>query len=47
VWNIYTDERVVHVYAADGRWWAVRQTATLVEDELLPGFALPLHLVFE
>lgn len=47
VWVFYPDSRRVAVYRPDGttRWYG--EDETLEDEELLPGFSLPLREVFE
>lgn len=46
VWVIYPDQQAVHVHNADQPTRVVRGNESLTEEELLPGFALPLNLIF-
>jgi len=46
VWYVYPRQRAVYVHDADGSTRIVRWGETLRDDELLPGFELPLDLVF-
>lgn len=46
VWCVYLDRRRVHIESADAPTRVVRGDAYITDDELLPGFALPLNLVF-
>ncbi len=45
VWCVYPDQRAVHVHSADAPTRVVRGDDVL-QDALLPGFALPLNLLF-
>lgn len=46
VWCVYAERRAVHIHDADAPTRVVRGEGSLTDDELLPGFALPLHLIF-
>lgn len=46
VWCVYPEQRTVHVHNADLPTQVVRGEENLTDDELLPGFALPLNLIF-
>ncbi len=46
VWLVYPRRRAVHVRTADGPMRIVRWGESLRDDELLPGFELPLELIF-
>jgi len=46
VWCVYPRQRTVHVRDADGPTRIVRWGESLRDDELLPGFELPLSLIF-
>ncbi len=45
VWCVYPDQRAIHIHDADAPTRVVRGDGTIT-DELLPGFSLPLNLVF-
>ena len=45
VWCVYPDFRAIHVHAADAPLRVIRGE-NVVTDDLLPGFALPLNLIF-
>lgn len=45
VWCVYPEQRAIHVHDADAPTRVVRGAGSVTED-LLPGFALPLNLVF-
>jgi Uma2 family endonuclease len=45
VWCVYPDQRAVYVHSADAPTHVVRGD-DLLQDDLLPGFALPLNLLF-
>jgi Uma2 family endonuclease len=46
VWCVYSERRFVQIYAADAPPRIVRGEESLTEPEQLPGFALPLRLIF-
>jgi Uma2 family endonuclease len=46
VWVVYPEHHVVHVHDADRPTRVVRGRDSLTDDELLPGFTLPLGLIF-
>lgn len=46
VWCVYPRQRAVDVHAADGPTRRLRHADTLADDDLLPGFALPLSWIF-
>ncbi len=46
VWCVYPKRRTVQIYDADGPMRFVGGDADLADEELLPGFALPLTMVF-
>ena len=46
VWLVYPEQRRVHIHDAHAPTRVVRGESSLTDDELLPGFALPLNLVF-
>ena len=46
VWCLYTDRHTVHVYDRGAPTRVLRGHDKLSDDELLPGFAIPLSLVF-
>jgi Uma2 family endonuclease len=46
VWCIYPEQRTVHIHHPTAAARVVRGKAILTDDELLPGFALPLNLIF-
>jgi Uma2 family endonuclease len=45
VWCVYPEQRTVHIHDADAPTRVVRGDGSLADD-LLPGFSLPLDLVF-
>jgi Uma2 family endonuclease len=45
VWCVYPDQRAIHMYAPDAPIRMVRGDDVLTDD-LLPGFAAPLNLIF-
>jgi Uma2 family endonuclease len=45
VWCVYPDQRAIHIHAPDAPTRVVRGDDILTDD-LLPGFALPLNLIF-
>jgi Uma2 family endonuclease len=45
VWCVYPDLRAIHVHAADAPLRIIRGD-NAATDDLLPGFALPLNLIF-
>jgi len=46
VWCVYPEQRRVHVHDAQAPVRVVSGADSLTDDDLLPGFALPLNLVF-
>jgi Uma2 family endonuclease len=46
VWCVYPDQRAVHIHDADTSTRVVRGEGSLTDD-VLPGFSLPLNLVFD
>lgn len=46
VWCLYPEQRTVHIHDASAPTRVVRGDDSLADDELLPGFALPLNLIF-
>lgn len=46
VWLVYPEQRRVHIHDAHAPTRVVRGESSLTDDELLPGFVLPLNLVF-
>jgi hypothetical protein len=46
VWCLYPDRSTVHVHDVAAPTRVLRRNDTLTDDELLPGFALPLRHVF-
>jgi len=47
VWCLYPARRAVYIHDADGPMRVVRGAdAVLTDDELLPGFSVPLNMVF-
>ncbi|HWE64265.1 MAG TPA: Uma2 family endonuclease, partial [Chloroflexota bacterium] len=46
VWCVYPARRFVQIYAADAATRFVRGEASLTNEEILPGFALSLGLIF-
>ena len=46
VWCVYPEQRRVHMHDAHVPTRVVRGESSLTDDELLPGFALPLNLIF-
>ena len=45
VWCVYPDQRAIHIHAPDAPTRVVRGDDVLTDD-ILPGFALPLNLIF-
>lgn len=45
VWCVYPEHHTVHIHDADAPTRVIRGAANL-SDDLLPGFALPLNLIF-
>ncbi len=45
VWCVYPEQRAVHIHDADASTRVIRGEGNLT-DELLPGFSLPLNLIF-
>jgi Uma2 family endonuclease len=45
VWCVYPDQRAIHIHAPDAPTRVVRGEEVLT-DNLLPGFTLPLNLIF-
>ncbi len=46
VWSVYAKHKEIHVHAPHAPTRVLRLDDTLTDDDLLPGFALPLQLVF-
>ena len=46
VWCVYPRLRTVHIHDADAPMQAVRWDGNLTDEELLPGFVLPLRSIF-
>lgn len=46
VWCVYPQLRSVHIHDADAPTRVIRWDDSLTDDELLPGFALPLRYIF-
>jgi len=46
MWSVYPKREEIHVYDSSAPTRVLRLDDTLTDDELLPGFALPLRLVF-
>ncbi len=46
VWCVYPRRHVVHIYDIDGPLRVVGAGGSLTDEELLPGFSLPLNLIF-
>ena len=46
VWCVYPRRHVVHIYDIDGPMRFVGAGGNLTDEELLPGFSLPLNLIF-
>lgn len=46
VWCLYPERCAVYIYAADGPMRVVRGDDALTDDDVLPGFSLPLNMVF-
>ena len=46
VWCVYPCLRTVHIHDADAAMHVVRWDANLTDEELLPGFVLPLSAIF-
>ncbi len=46
VWVIYPERQAVHIHDADRSTRVVRGRDSLADDDLLPGFVLPLGLIF-
>ena len=46
VWCVYPEHRTIHVHDAHVATRVVRGDENLTDHELLPGFALPLNLIF-
>lgn len=46
VWCIYPTRRAVHIHDADAPTQVMRPDDVLSDEELLPGFALPLRYIF-
>jgi len=47
VWVVYPKTREVQIFRADGSSFVRRESESLVEPELLPGFSLSVEAVFE
>ena len=46
VWCVYPQHHTVHIHDAAAPTHVVRGAESLTDEELLPGFALPLNLIF-
>ena len=46
IWVIYPSQRLVYVYASPTDVRIVTEGSELMDESLLPGFRLPLHLLF-
>ena len=46
VWCVYPQHHTVHIHDAAAPTRVVREAERLTDEELLPGFALPLNLIF-
>jgi len=46
VWCVYPERRFVQVFAPDAATRVMRGEESLTDEELLPGFSLPLNLIF-
>jgi Uma2 family endonuclease len=46
VWCVYPQRRTIHVHSVDGPTRVLRHADTLVDEDLLPGFSLPLNWIF-
>jgi Uma2 family endonuclease len=46
VWCVYPQHHTVHIHDAAAPTRVVRGAESLTDEELLPGFALPLDLIF-
>jgi Uma2 family endonuclease len=46
VWCVYPQKRTIHVYSEDAPPRFLLKTATLTDDDILPGFAAPLAWIF-
>jgi Uma2 family endonuclease len=46
VWCVYPKQRRVHVHAANGLTQVLRAPDSLVDEDLLPGFSLPVGWLF-
>jgi Uma2 family endonuclease len=46
VWCVYAERRAIHIHDADAPTRVIRGDGSLTDEELLPGFVLPLNLVF-
>lgn len=46
VWCAYPSRATIHIHGADAPTLRLRRGDTLTEEELLPGFALPLRYLF-
>jgi len=47
VWCVYPQKQTIHVYTADGLIRFLHKSETLVDEDLLPGFSLPLAWIFQ
>lgn len=46
VWVVYPDSRRIQVYSPDGTARGYREDAVIQDEDLLPGFSLPLREIF-
>lgn len=46
VWCVYPERRTIHIHAANAPTQVLRWGDSLKDEELLPGFALPLKRIF-
>ncbi len=47
VWLLYPERRTVYIHDANGPMRRVRDSDTVLTDaELLPGFSVPLNMIF-
>lgn len=46
VWCVYLGSRAIHIHDAGDPTRAVHRGGSLIDEELLPGFALPLNMIF-
>jgi Uma2 family endonuclease len=46
VWVVYPNQRLVHIFKSTTEFQGLRESDTLQDSEILPGFSLPLATLF-